>query len=127
LAQRHLGLKAQPEGAPIADRAGEEAACDRTEQDGEVLRAARNQAVGEEPGSSAESGAADHPDNGKGDDNGRGPFQKMPCVLLDDALVQIFHPHSSSAGPGAILSRLNEGFIDSHLAPNHDGHSVVTQ
>ena len=93
LAQRHLGLEAEPERAPVADRTGEEAAGDGAEEDGEVLGAARNQAVGEEPGSGAESGPADDSDDGKADDDGRGLLQKMPRVLLDDALVQIFHPH----------------------------------
>jgi hypothetical protein len=127
LAQRHLGLEAQPEGAPVADRAGEKAAGDRAEQDGEVFGAARDQAVGKEPRSCAESSAADDPDERKADDKRRGPFQKIPRVLLDNALVQIFHPHSSSADPAPVLSRLNKGFIDSHLPPNQDGHSVVTQ
>jgi hypothetical protein len=127
LTQRHLGLEAQTEGAPVADRAGEEAAGDRAEEDGEVLRASRNQAVGEKSGSGAESGPADGAADGKADDDGRSPLQKMLRVLLDDALVQIFHPQSSSAVPARVLSRLNEAFIDSHLAPNQDGHSVADQ
>jgi hypothetical protein len=126
LAQCHLGLEAQPEGAPVADRAGEEAARDGAEKHGEVLGTARDQAMGEKPRSGAESGPGDDPDNGKADDDRRGALQKMPCVLLDDALVQIFHPHSSSAAPAPILSRLNNSFIDSHLAPNQAGHSVVS-
>jgi hypothetical protein len=92
LAQRHLGLEAQAEGTPVADRAGKEAAGDRAKEDGEVLRAARDQAVGEKPGSGAESGPADDPANGKADDERRSPLQKMLRILLDDALVQIFHP-----------------------------------
>jgi len=127
LAQRHLGLEAQPFGAPVAQRTGEKAAGDGAEENGEVLRPARDQAVGKEPRSGAESGSAEDPSDGKAENNRRGSLQKMPCVLLDDALVQIFHPHSPSAPPRPILSPLNEGFTDSHLAPNQVGHSVGTQ
>jgi hypothetical protein len=108
LAERHSGLEAQAERAPVADRAGEEATGDSAEQDGEVVDTRRDHAVGEEPGSSAESSAQDDSDDGEADGHRRGSLQKMLRILLDDALVQIFHPRSSSAGPAPVLSRLTK-------------------
>ena len=55
LVQRHLRLQAQPDGALVAERAAEEAAGDRAEENGEVVGAGRDHAVREQAGNRAQS------------------------------------------------------------------------
>ena len=91
LAKRKLRLKAQADGALVAERPAGYAAGEGAQQHCEVVHAVREQAVREMAGDRAERGASGRSDEREAED-GRGRLAgEVFRVLLDDGRIRFSH------------------------------------
>jgi hypothetical protein len=91
LAKRQLRLKAQSDGALVAERPARNAAGEAAQEHCEVVHAVREQAVREMAGNRAEGGAPGDSDDCEAED-GRGRLAgEVLRVLLDDGRIRFSH------------------------------------
>ena len=90
--EREPGLELEDGRLLVADRAAEEAAGDRSEEDREVPDAGIDEASGHLGGDECEGGAGDRSADGEGDNDGPSLPGQVLCVRLNDALGLVCHP-----------------------------------
>jgi hypothetical protein len=101
--ERKLCLEADADRAALAHHPAAEAACDRPEDDRELVHAGRDDAVSEEVRDGAENSAGEAAADGEGDDDRVRLPEQMLGVLLDDVGIHVLHLSSTYIGRSGLL------------------------